>query len=51
MPQNKNLKPVVLPMELKFNQEPKTEFYNNLEHLKVELVDPPLIVTGKHNRF
>ena len=41
MPQNKNLKPVVLPMELKFNQEPKTEFYNNLEHLKVELVDAP----------
>lgn len=41
MPQNKNLKPVSLPMELKFNQEPKTEFYNNLEHLKVELIDSP----------
>ena len=39
MPQNKNLKPIDLPMVLKFNQEPKTEFYNNLAHLKVELVD------------
>ena len=37
MPQNKNLKPVELPMELKFGQEPKTLFYNNLEHLEVEL--------------
>ena len=41
MPQNKNLKPIDLPMVLKFNQEPKTEFYNNLAHLKVELVDHP----------
>jgi len=41
MPQNNNLNPVTLPMELKFGQEPKTEFYNNLEHLKVELVDHP----------
>ena len=41
MPQNKNLTPIVLPMELKFNQEPKTEFFNNLDHLKVELVDHP----------
>jgi thymidylate synthase (FAD) len=28
-------------MVLKFNQEPKTKFYNNLEHLKVELIDSP----------
>jgi len=41
MPQNKNLKPIALPMVLKFGQEPKTEFYNNLRHLKVELVDAP----------
>ena len=41
MPQNKNLKPIELPMVLKFGQEPKTEFYNNLKHLKVELVDSP----------
>ncbi len=41
MPQNKNLNPIELPMVLKFGQEPKTEFHNNLEHLKVELVDAP----------
>jgi thymidylate synthase ThyX len=41
MPQNKNLKPIELPMVLKFGQEPKTEFYNNLAHLKVELIDSP----------
>jgi thymidylate synthase ThyX len=41
MPKNNNLTPVTLPMELKFNQEPKTEFYNNLSHLKVELIDSP----------
>ena len=41
MPQNKNLKPISLPMKLKFGQEPETEFYNNLSHLKVELVDSP----------
>jgi len=41
MPQNKNLKPIELPMVLKFNQGPKTEFHNNLAHLKVELVDHP----------
>ena len=41
MPQNKNLKPIELPMVLKFGQEPKTEFHNNLKHLKVELVDSP----------
>jgi hypothetical protein len=41
MPQNKNLKPIKLPMVLKFGQEPKTEFHNNLAHLKVELVDHP----------
>ena len=41
MPQNNNLKPIKLPMELKFGQEPRTEFYNNLSHIKVELVDSP----------
>ncbi len=41
MPQNKNLKPIKLPMVLKFGQVPKTEFHNNLAHLKVELVDHP----------
>jgi thymidylate synthase (FAD) len=41
MPQNNNLKPVSLPMMLKFGQEPKTKFHNNLSHLKVELIDHP----------
>ena len=41
MPQNKNLKPVNLPMDLKFGEEPMTKFENNLSALKVELVDSP----------
>ena len=41
MPQNPDLKPVTLPMDLKFDQKPKTEFFNNLSALKVELVDHP----------
>ena len=41
MPQNPNLKPVELPMKLKFGQEPSTEIVNNLRALKVELVDAP----------
>lgn len=41
MPINKNLTPVTLPMVLKFGQKPKTEFHNNLDALKIELVDHP----------
>jgi len=41
MPQNKNLQPITLPMDLKFDQDPKTEFFNNLQSLNVELVDQP----------
>jgi thymidylate synthase (FAD) len=41
MPQNKNLQKVDLPMVLKFDQKPKTQFHNNLDALKVELVDHP----------
>tara|TARA_Y100000592_G_C5434588_1_gene300100 strand:+ start:384 stop:1361 length:978 start_codon:yes stop_codon:yes gene_type:complete len=41
MPINKNLTPVTLPMDLKFDQAPVTRFINNLEALKVELVDAP----------
>lgn len=41
MPQNRDLKPVELPMVLKFGQKPKTQFHNNLDALKVELVDHP----------
>jgi thymidylate synthase (FAD) len=41
MPQNFDLDPIVLPMDLKFDQDPTTEFYNNLKALKVELIDYP----------
>lgn len=41
MPINKDLEPIELPMVLKFGQEPKTSFHNNLDALKVELVDHP----------
>jgi len=41
MPQNLNLKPITLPMQLKFGEEPQTIFHNNLKALKVELVDYP----------
>jgi len=41
MPINRDIKPVELPMVLKFGQRPKTQFHNNLDALKVELVDSP----------
>jgi thymidylate synthase (FAD) len=41
MPVNKDLEPIELPMVLKFGNEPKTQFHNNLDALKVELVDHP----------
>tara|TARA_Y100000310_G_scaffold191106_1_gene191112 strand:- start:2111 stop:3085 length:975 start_codon:yes stop_codon:yes gene_type:complete len=41
MPQNYDLDPITLPMDLKFDQPPSTSFSNNLEALKVELVDAP----------
>ena len=41
MPINRDLEPITLPMELKFGNEPTTNFYNNLEALKVELIDAP----------
>jgi len=41
MPQNKNLQPVNLPMELKFGKKPSTTWMNNLEAITVELVDAP----------
>lgn len=41
MPINKELPPVELPMVLKFGQEPKTNFLNNLDALNVVLVDHP----------
>ena len=41
MPQNTNLTPVDLPMTLRFDEEPTTEFLNDLDALKIELVDHP----------
>ena len=41
MPINKDLKPVTLPMVLKFDKEPQTEFINNLDALEVDLIDAP----------
>ena len=41
MPINESLKPVILPMDLKFDETPSTVFQNNLTALKVELVDHP----------
>jgi thymidylate synthase (FAD) len=41
MPINNNLKPVTLPMKLRFNEKPTTNFINNLESIKVELLDAP----------
>lgn len=41
MPQNKDLEPIQLPMELKFGEPVHTKFKNNLDALKVELVDHP----------
>jgi len=41
MPQDINLKPVTLPMDLKFGETPTTNFKNNLSAIKVELVDAP----------
>lgn len=39
MPINNKLQPVSLPMDLKFNQDAVTDFINNLESLKIELID------------
>lgn len=41
MPINNDLTPITLPMDLKFGKEPETNFENNLNALKVELVDAP----------
>ena len=41
MPLNNDLEPIELPMDLKFGESPYTKFYNNLDALKVELIDAP----------
>lgn len=47
MPVNNNLSPVVPPVNLKFNEEVKTKFINNLDSLKVELIDGPTRETAQ----
>ena len=41
MPINNDLTPVQLPMVLKFDQVPVTNYINNLESLNIELIDGP----------
>jgi thymidylate synthase (FAD) len=41
MPKNNNLEPVKLPMTIRFGERPTTEFKNNLESIKVELLEAP----------
>jgi len=41
MPQDKNLEPVKLPMALRFDEDPTTQFLNDLDALDIELVDHP----------
>lgn len=41
MPKNNNLEPVKLPMDIKFNKPPRTEFKDNLESIHVELLEGP----------
>ena len=41
MPINNTLEPVNLPMDLKFGEEPMTNYINNLESLNVEVIDAP----------
>ena len=48
MPVNRDLEPITLPMDLKFDQEASTEFINNLHALKVELVDHPTTAQARN---
>ena len=48
MPINENLQPIELPMDLKFGQSTSTKFENNLEALKVELVDAPTATQARN---
>ena len=41
MPINNKLRPVSLPMDLKFGEDPVTNYINNLESLNVEVIDAP----------
>lgn len=41
MPKNNKLEAVKLPMKLRFNEKPQTKYINNLDAIKVELMDAP----------
>lgn len=41
MPESKNVKPNPLPMRLQFGEKPETKYVNNLDSIKVELLDYP----------
>lgn len=41
MPINENLEPVELPMNIRFGEEPKTKFKNNLSSIDIELIEGP----------
>lgn len=41
MPKNNTLEPVELPMVLRFGEKPRTEFKNNLDSIKVTLMQAP----------
>ena len=41
MPKNNNLTPVNLPMALRFGEKPTTEFKNNLDAIKITLMQAP----------
>lgn len=41
MPKNNDLKPVKLPMAIRFGEKPTTEFKNNLDSIKITLLQAP----------
>ena len=41
MPKNNNLEPVKLPMDIKFDKPPRTEFKDNLQSIHVDLMQGP----------
>ena len=41
MPKNNDLKPVKLPMAIRFGEEPTTKFFNNLDAISVCLIESP----------
>lgn len=43
MPKNNNLTPATLPMPLRFNEKPQTEFVNNLDAMEITLLNYPTV--------